>query len=137
MRIAVIDGQGGGIGKMLIEKLKPVLEGKGTIIALGTNALATAQMLKAGADDGATGENAIVYNASKVDLILGPMGIVLANAMLGELTPKMALAIGESPAKKILIPVNKCAVHVVGVTEMTMNQYVEEAISVVLDRLTN
>jgi NAD(P)-dependent dehydrogenase (short-subunit alcohol dehydrogenase family) len=137
MKIAVIDGQGGGIGKMLIEKLKPVLEGKGTIIALGTNALATAQMLKAGADDGATGENAIVYNASKVDLILGPMGIVLANAMLGELTPKMAQAIGESPAKKILIPVNKCAVHVVGVTEMTMNQYVEEAISIVIDRLTN
>lgn len=128
MRIAVVDGQGGGIGKMLIEKLRQQFGNRVSIIALGTNALATAQMMKAGADDGATGENAIVYNSPKVDVITGPMGIVLANAMLGELTPKMAEAVGESRAHKILIPINKCSVQIAGCTDLSLPQYVDEAV---------
>src|SRR5690554_2831694 len=111
MRIAVIDGQGGGIGKLIVEKLKAKFGQKIEIIVLGTNALATAAMLKAGAEEGASGENAIVVNASKVDIIVGTVGILAANSMLGELSPAMALAIAESPAKKILIPLNKCNLY--------------------------
>ncbi|HQJ37520.1 MAG TPA: DUF3842 family protein, partial [Bacillota bacterium] len=100
MRIAVIDGQGGGIGKAIVERFRQKLEDSVEIVALGTNSLATSLMLKAGADEGATGENAIIYNACKVDIILGPIGIISANSLLGELTPLMAKAIAESPAKK-------------------------------------
>lgn len=115
MKIAVIDGQGGGIGKHIIEKLRANLRVDVEIIALGTNALATSLMLKAGANEGATGESAIVYNADKVDIIIGPIAIILAYSMLGELTPKMAEAIATSHARKILIPINKNNVEVVGV----------------------
>lgn len=131
MRIAVIDGQGGGVGKMVVEKLRGASDAY-KIIALGTNALATAQMIKAGAHEGATGENAIVYNANRVDWIIGPFGIVMANAMLGELSPAMAKAIGESSAKKILIPINKCATTVVGVKDQPMSLMVEEAVGVII-----
>ncbi len=113
MIIAVIDGQGGGIGKLLVEKLRkelPDIE----IIALGTNSLATSNMIRAGADEGATGENAIVINASRVDVIVGTVGIIAANSMLGELTPAMAAAIAESPAKKLLLPLNRCNIEIVG-----------------------
>jgi hypothetical protein len=115
MKIAVIDGQGGGIGKHIIEKLRSKLSLDIEILALGTNALATASMLKAGANEGATGESAIVYNADRADLIIGPIAIILAYSMLGELTPKMAEAISRSPAKKILIPINKNNIEIVGV----------------------
>lgn len=135
MRIAVIDGQGGGIGKMLVEKLKQQYGNRVSIIALGTNALATAQMMKAGAEEGATGENAILFNAGRVDLITGPMGIVLANAMLGELSPKMAEAIGESRAPKVLIPISKCAVQVAGCSDMGLQQYVDEAVDMIGKRI--
>lgn len=126
MRIAVIDGQGGGVGRALVEALKARLPGH-SVIALGTNALATAAMLKAGADEGATGENAVAFNAGKVDVIAGPIGIVLANSMLGELTPNMARAVAESPAQKVLIPIEKCRSHVVGATGQPMQQAVEQA----------
>jgi DNA helicase TIP49 (TBP-interacting protein) len=109
-----VDGQGGGIGRAIVEKLRRELPRDAHIIALGTNALATSVMLKAGADDGATGENAIVVNAAKADIIAGVIGIVAANAMLGELTPAMARAVAESPAKKILLPLNRCGIEVVG-----------------------
>ncbi len=115
MRIAVIDGQGGGIGKTIVEKLRRELPEDIDIIALGTNSMATAFMIKAGANEGATGENAIVRNASKVDVILGAIGIIAANSMLGELTPLMAEAIAESPAKKVLLPLNRCNIEIVGV----------------------
>lgn len=115
MKIAVIDGQGGGIGKAIIEKLRKELPEETDIIALGTNALATSFMMKAGANEGATGENAIVYNVNKVDIILGPIGIIAANSMAGELTPLMAQAVSESSAKKLLLPLNRCNIEIVGI----------------------
>lgn len=115
MRIAVIDGQGGGIGKAIVEKLRKELNENTDIIALGTNSLATSFMLKAGANEGSTGENAIVFNASRVEIITGTVGIISANSMLGELTPRMARAIAESPAKKLLLPLNRCNIEVIGV----------------------
>lgn len=128
MRIAVIDGQGGGIGKIIIERLKKTTNANITIIALGTNSMATSNMLKAGAKEGATGENAIIYNSSRVDVIIGPIGIIIANSMLGELTPKMARAITESPSVKILIPFNKCNVYITGIREDTISAHIEEAV---------
>ncbi len=130
MRIAVIDGQGGGIGKAIVERFRKAFDGI-EIIALGTNSLATSLMLKAGADEGATGENAIVYNAFKVDIILGPIGIISANSLLGELTPAMAKAIAESPAYKILIPLNRCHVMVAGVENKSLPNYIEDAVELV------
>lgn len=127
MRIAVVDGQGGGMGKTLVEKIRQLLGNEVEIVALGTNALATAAMLKAGADEGATGENAIVVNAPKVDYIVGSVGILSANSMLGELTPRMAAAIAESPAQKVLIPLNRCGLFIVGTRDEPLIKYIEEA----------
>ncbi len=114
MRIAVIDGQGGGIGKHIVEKLRKGLPEEFEIIALGTNALATAAMLKAGANEGASGENAIVFNTGRVDLIIGTVGIVMVNAMLGEVTAKMAEAVASSRAHKILLPVTRGDLEIAG-----------------------
>ena len=131
MRIAVIDGQGGGIGKAIVERLKASRLPGVTILALGTNSAATMQMKKAGADEGATGENAIVYNMGHVDIIIGVIAILNANSMLGELTPAMAGAIGGSTAHKILLPVNRCGIHVVGIRDLNLAAYIEEAVSAV------
>jgi len=131
MRIAVVDGQGGGIGKAIVEKFRQVFGEGIDIVALGTNSLATALMLKAGANEGATGENAVVYNASKVDIILGPIGIICANSLLGELTPLMARAIAESSAKKVLIPLNRCNVTVAGTQNKPLPHYIDDAIEIV------
>ncbi len=132
MRIAVIDGQGGGIGKAIVERLKAARLSDITILALGTNSAATMQMKKAGADEGATGENAIVYNMGHVDIIIGVIAILNANSMLGELTPAMAGAIGDSTAHKILLPVNRCGIHVVGLKDLNLTAYIEEAVSAVV-----
>lgn len=131
MRIAVIDGQGGGIGKAIVEKIRQAFEDDIEIVALGTNSLATSLMLKAGANEGATGENAIVYNASKVDIILGPIGIICANSLLGELTPLMAKAIAESPARKVLIPLSRCNIAVAGIENKPLPHYIDDAIEIV------
>lgn len=131
--ISVIDGQGGGIGKQLIEKLAPRLsEEKNVIIrALGTNALATNAMLKAGADDGATGENAIVLNAEKSHIIAGVMPIVMPHSILGEVTPRMAEAVGRSDALKVLIPMPKCNI-MVAVPEMApLGQCIDRAVEMI------
>ncbi len=131
MRIAVVDGQGGGVGKALVEKLRQAFGGDAHILALGTNSLATAAMLKAGADAGATGENAVVVNAGNVDFIMGALGVLAADSMLGEITPAMARAIGQSNAHKILIPVNRCGLSVAGLKAMPFGEYVAEAVSLV------
>ena len=134
MRIAVIDGQGGGIGKALVEKCRTVFGNGIDIIALGTNSLATSTMLKAGANEGATGENAIVFNAPRVDAILGPIGIVSANSLLGELTPNMTQAISASRAEKILIPMNKCSISIAGLENKPLPFYIDDAVRLLLDK---
>ncbi|WP_444643307.1 DUF3842 family protein [Caproiciproducens sp. R1] len=128
MKIIVIDGQGGGIGRSIVERLKAELPGA-ELIAVGTNALATSAMLRAGADAGATGENAAVYNCAHADIIAGPMGIILANAMLGEISPSIAQAVSGSKAEKVLVPVSACRVYVAGVEEKPMSKYIEIAVA--------
>ena len=131
MLITVVDGQGGGIGKTIIEKLREKLGDDAEILALGTNALATSLMLRAGANEGATGENAVIVNAPRSDVIVGSVAIVAANSMLGELTPRMARAIAESPAEKVLIPLNRCRINVVGVNNKPLPHYVDDAVDFV------
>ena len=114
MKIAVIDGQGGGIGKHIMEKLRAKLPEETELIALGTNALATAQMMKAGASEGASGENAICHMVNRVDIITGTVSILTANGMLGEISPAIAAAVGSAEAKKFLLPVNKNDIIIVG-----------------------
>lgn len=123
MKIVIIDGQGGKMGKTIIEQLKKLFP-ELTLYAIGTNGLATAAMLKAGADYGATGENPAIINAADADLIIGPIGIVMANSLLGEITPSMALAIGSSKAYKILIPINRCNHFVVGCADASFQDYI-------------
>ncbi|MBN2654714.1 MAG: DUF3842 family protein [Nitrospirae bacterium] len=114
MKIAVIDGQGGGIGSLITKRLREEFGDCIEIIALGTNSTATSAMMKARANKGASGENAIVWNSLKVDYITGPLSIILANSMLGEVTPKMAEAVASSSARKFLIPLNQECVEVTG-----------------------
>lgn len=121
MKITIIDGQGGKIGKTIVEQLKKA-HPEQELYAIGTNSLATAAMLKAGADYGATGENPCVVNAADSDIIIGPVGIVIANALLGEITPVIATAVGASKAYKILIPMNKCNHHIVGCTDAGLSE---------------
>ncbi len=131
MKIAVIDGQGGGLGKVIVEKLRKEFDNDIRIIALGTNVAATAQMIKAGADEGATGENAICYNSNRVDVIMGAIGIIAANSMLGELTPAMASAIASSNAIKVLIPLNRCNIQIAGVKDEPLPEQLNNAIALV------
>jgi len=131
LKIAVIDGQGGGVGISIIERLRKDLPENIDIMALGTNSTATVLMIKAGANKGATGENAIVYNAGRVDFILGPIGIIISNALMGELTPDMARAVCESPAKKILIPMNKCNIEIVGLKQEQLTFYIQNAVNTI------
>jgi len=128
VRIAVVDGQGGGIGKHITERLRKELPEWVEIIALGTNAIATSVMLRAGANEGASGENAIVYNADKVDLIVGPVGIIFANSMLGELTPKMAEAIASSGTELILLPLNREGIEQVGLKGEPLPHLIDELV---------
>lgn len=131
MRIAVIDGQGGGIGKAIVEKIRNELGTDIYILALGTNALATSLMLKTGASEGASGENAIAVNVPEMDIILGSIGIIAANAMLGEVTAKMAASIASCPAKKVLIPLNRCNIQVAGVINEPLPHYIEAAVEII------
>ena len=127
MKVLIIDGQGGGLGKQLVAAVKsrcPEVE----ILAVGTNSVATNAMLRAGADHAATGENSVVVAARKADVIIGPVGIVIADSMMGEITPRMALAVGQSQARRILIPVNLCDNIIVGVTDLSMTKNVTSAV---------
>jgi hypothetical protein len=128
MRICVIDGQGGGIGSAIIKKLKEAFDESVEIIALGTNAVATAQMLKAKANRGASGENAIVRTVSQADLVVAPIGIVMAHAMMGEVTPRIAEAVAACPAKKFLIPLTQEKVEIVGLSPTPLPPLVETLI---------
>lgn len=128
-RILILDGQGGRLGSQLVEALLPLAGAE--LTAIGTNSMATASMIKAGARQAATGENAVLVACRTADVIVGPIGIVLADALLGEITPKMAVAVGQSPAKKVLIPVNRCNSVVAGVAGQSMTQLVQEAVGAV------
>jgi hypothetical protein len=127
-RIAVIDGQGGGIGAAIIKRIKEVYAESVEIWALGTNAIATAQMMKARANRGATGENAICHCAGQVDVIIAPISLLVANAMMGEVTPLMVNAIGTSPAAKLLLPLTQDPVTVVGTVREPLPHMVEKLI---------
>lgn len=126
MKIGIIDGQGGGIGGAVIKKLRDEFGECLEIIALGTNSIATAQMMKARANKGATGENAILQTAPKMDILIGPIGIVLAQSMMGEVTPAIARAVAESPGLKFLIPLSQERVEVVGVLSEPLPHLVEK-----------
>ena len=134
-KICVIDGQGGGIGSTIIKKLKELLQETVEIIALGTNAIATAQMLKSMANRGASGENAIVQTVKTVDIIIGPVAIIIANAMMGEVTPKIAAAVADSPAKKILIPLTQENIEIVGISSAPLPHLIEDLIEVNLKQI--
>lgn len=130
MMILVVDGQGGGLGRLLVRELKgafPAAE----IAAVGTNSAAANAMMKAGADFAATGENAVVVNCRHADIIVGAVGIVIADSMWGEITPRMAQAVGQSDARRVLIPINLCSNLVVGVAEMSMSKLVQAAVDTV------
>lgn len=131
MKIVVVDGQGGGMGKLLTERLGQALPGA-DIVAVGTNAMATSAMLRAGAGAGATGENAVIVAARDADVIVGPVGIVLADALMGEVTPAMAAAVGASAAHKVLLPVAKCRVSVAGARDLPLTALAEEAVKEVV-----
>lgn len=132
MRILIVDGQGGGVGSRLISLLKPRLPSGCELLCTGTNALATGAMLKAGAMRGATGENAIVYNAARADLILGPIGIILCNGIMGEVSPAIATGISGAEARKILIPSSHCGVLVVGTEDRRLEDYLRRAVELAL-----
>jgi hypothetical protein len=126
--ICVIDGQGGGIGSTIVKRIKEEFGERVNVIALGTNSIATAAMMKARANRGATGEHAIVWMVPQADYIIGPISIVMANAMMGELTPSMAEAISSSSASKILLPLSQEKVSIVGVTPQPLPHLVEDLI---------
>lgn len=134
IKVAVIDGQGGGVGKALIERIKvefPDIH----VRALGTNVQATAAMIRAGANDGATGENAIVYNAGRVEIIMGPVAVLSANALLGEVTPAMAAAVGKSDALKILLPSQRCRIRLAIGAMPSMQKYLGEAVRILREEI--
>ena len=127
MKVLIIDGQGGGLGRQLVAAVKerfPEIE----VLAVGANSTATGAMLRAGADQAATGENAVLVASRRADVIMGPIGIVIADAMLGEITPIMAAAAGQSEAKRILLPVGQCENIIAGVRDMPMAKMVQEAV---------
>ena len=134
--VAVIDGQGGGMGRGLVEAIKkkwPQLH----VRAVGTNSLATAAMLRSGADDGATGENAVVFNAHRADVLLGPIGVLTPNGLLGEVSPAMAAAIGGSEAVKILLPSQRCNIRLAVGEPQPLQFYLDQAMRLLGEELKN
>ena len=127
MEVLVIDGQGGRIGQQLIRCIRERFP-ETAVIAVGTNSIATAAMLRAGADAGATGENPVIVNVRDADVVAGPIGILAANALYGEISPAMACAVAECPAVKLLLPVNRCNNIVIGVREQPLSEYLKEAV---------
>ncbi|MBM6910627.1 DUF3842 family protein [Oscillibacter valericigenes] len=133
--VVVVDGQGGGMGRGLVESIKkkwPKLH----VRAVGTNSLATSAMLRAGADDGATGENAVVFNARQADLLLGPIGILTPNGLLGEVSPAMAGAVGASEAVKILLPSQRCSIRLAAGDPQPLQFYLDQALRLLEEELS-
>lgn len=134
----MIDGKGGKIGSLIIDSLKKATESDSyniEIYAIGSNVLATSAMLKAGADYAATGENPVVVTSRVADIIVGPTGILVANSLLGEITPAMAVAVGDSKAYKILLPVNKCNTYIVGTVSLNISELVSKAVDEILEHV--
>lgn len=131
MKVLIIDGQGGGLGRQLVSAVKEKCP-EAEVLAVGTNSTATGAMLRAGADQAATGENAVLVACRKADVIIGPVGIVIADSMLGEITPAMAVAVGQSRARRILLPVNQCDNIVVGAADLSMADKVREAVELLV-----
>jgi len=127
MNILIIDGQGGQLGVQLIKAIRPRFSQVG-ITAVGTNATATAAMIKAGADMAATGENPVIVACRRAEVIIGPIGIVIADSLYGEVTPGMAVAVGQAQAARILIPVNKCENLIAGINDFTMSEMIEDVL---------
>ena len=130
MKIVVIDGQGGRLGQLLFEMISMDADivSNNELIAIGTNSIATSAMMKSGAHKGATGENPVLVACRDADIIIGPIGILAADSLLGEITPNMALAVGSSKALKLLLPVSHCNNQVVGVKKLSMNEMVSETV---------
>ena len=131
MKIAVIDGMGGGIGAEIVAQLRKKLDGNVSVIALGTNASATERMMQAKASKGATGENAIVISIRNADFIIGPIGIAFPNSIMGEITPRIAEAVSLAPGKKILIPVLQPHYDIIGVGNYSLNEFIDIAAGVI------
>lgn len=131
MNILVIDAQGGGIGRQLVTAIKLNIPDI-SVTAVGTNSIAASAMLKAGADHAATGENAVIVGCRNADIIVGPIGIIIADAMHGEVTPKMAAAVAQSGARRVLIPFNHCDNIIVGVSDFSIGKLVQNAVDEIL-----
>lgn len=136
MKIIVIDGQGGRMGSLIIEKIKAsgITE---PVIAIGTNSLATSSMLKAGADRAATGENPVIVNCRDANVIIGPIGIIAADSLLGEITPAMANAVASCAAYKILIPMSRCNHYIAGIKDVPLSELINNAVSRLKEELAN
>ena len=133
MKLLIIDGQSGRLGAQIIDGLRKAgLAESHSIVAVGTNALATSGMINAGAHQGATGENAVIVQCRTADVIIGPIGVILADAMLGEITPAMAMAVGASSAARVLIPSDRCDTYVIGVVPMTRKQQIDAAVGQIM-----
>ena len=137
MIVMIMDGQGGGIGSAIIKGIREKISEDLEILALGTNSIATSRMMKAGANRGATGENAILYTSPKVDFIIGPLAIIMPNAMMGEITPGMAEAVSSSEAKKILIPLTQERVEIVGIAGEPLPHLVDQVVGIVKEMYKN
>jgi len=133
MLIAVVDGMGGGLGGQLVASLTAQLGTRAEVVALGTNALATSNMIRAGATRGATGENAVMISVRKADVVAGPIGIVVPNAMMGEITPKIAEAVADSDAYKILLPVSQTHFEIIGLESRPLGSLMKEAVARIIE----
>lgn len=136
MKIAVVDGQGGKLGRQLVEKISASVK-NAEILAIGTNSAASAAMLKGGADAAATGENALIVACRKADVIVGPIGIAIADALMGEITPAMAAAVGSSEAVRVLLPFNKCDTYIAGVGNISLSEIINDAVAKIADLSEN
>lgn len=134
--VLIIDGQGGGIGRQLTQNIKENFP-EITVRAVGTNVMATQAMMKAGADEAATGENAVIAGCRKADIIVGPIGIAIADSLMGEITTVMAAAVGQSNAVRFLLPMNQCDNHVVGVDNFSLSFLIRECIELIRKYISN